>query len=225
MNKFHLLELMDFVRTTSLPADWNAQRLRGERSRAFSRSWFDDQLFKSRPEIETSSFLKTIYIYQKHNEDEKMERELDPVKVQSFLQFIFHDIATPHGWPAVVEAFKTKFDGAFSSMVSGYEANFNEGYKISRQQREQAGATEGEDEMTQLLQLAIKAKERMALMNNQLMEQTEQSKKLKEALAIREEQANIQRERIAALEALLSTKGGDQSKLREEIERIKQNIG
>jgi hypothetical protein len=225
MDRFALLELIDILRKESLPKDWSNQRKSGERKRGWSRTSFDALLLEEKPKIETAAFLKTAYIYQRHNENEKRERQIDPEKVAMFLSFLFEDIPTPSGWPNVIQTFKQFNCGMFYDLVRGYEANFNEEYRITRSQREKAGATEGEDAHTQLLQLAIKAKATQDAMQEKLNKHIEIEQTLKESLKIKDDQMTHILQRIAVLESLLSTKGGDQGAILKELIEIKRTVG
>jgi hypothetical protein len=117
MNEIYLLELIDYLRSHALPIDWEVQRIEGHRRRVWSRTEFDELLFEKRPEIGTRSFLKTAYIYRRHNEALGSRWVIDPAKVQPFLEFLFCDLATAYGWPEVIIAFEEFEGGMFYSLL------------------------------------------------------------------------------------------------------------
>lgn len=219
-----LVELMERVRSVALPADWNEQKQKGERRYSFSRNKFDEDLYIKRPSIGTSNFLKTVYIYNRDNQDGK-ERALDSSKVVAFLEYIFHDIATPHGWPNTVKEFKDFKNGEFYPMIEGYVVNSSKKFTIPQSSLVKAGASSDAELYTQLLQLAVEAKTKHDAMSKNLYKAQEEKTTLEEALKEKAQILQEIREKIARLEGILSQKGGDQKELKEEIKRIKQKIG
>lgn len=211
-----LLALMEKVRSDALPKDWNNQRGKGERKRAFSRSAFDDAMYDTRPEIGTATFLKKVYNYSRHNQTVKIERGIKEAEVISFLHYIFKDIATPYGWPAIIDLFKTFQGGKFYDIIEVFEDDSSAGSQKSESD------LYAESAHISIVKMAIKAKRQYQDLATERSLAEKENQALKGKLKQKEEVLNRVRERIALLESMIANRQGEHKEILREIKEMKQ---
>lgn len=216
-------ELLELIRS-AFQKDWREQKKRGLRDYSPSMQKVNVKLSELYPDDFSSSFLKKVYIYNNHS---TVVHPLKLKQLELFLEYLYLHESTVYGWPKVAEAVRNFEDGRFAPLVDRYNEpeSLNKLSDVNTAYLVRAGATPDVDLHTQLLQIAIAAKQesedrraKMSIMETENNALSNENNYLRELIA---DKASIIKDieaSIKELQELMLIKDTDTSKIQKVID-------
>lgn len=214
------IKLKDAIRD-----DWKAQQARSLRPEKYSVRYFDEILYKQRPEIRTTGYLKKVMNYQGAEKRDGSKPEMTLYRIEIVVDFLFNDLANDYGWPLVIDVFRNEQGGRFMPIVRKHlsDVAFKDVRAVLKSaDLVKAGASKDSDFYEQIIQLAIRAKGQAEYNSIKMRSLEEENQRLKEETAIVELLEKELKQEIEAIEKLMESKDIDQNLYEGRLNQLKQ---
>ena len=200
-----------------LTEDWQKQRELGQRQYDISFKRLQADMYDRYGKEITKNVFKTAYIYQGiNNEPGDTVRKMSLDRLKIVLRYFYEDIAVPHGWPATTKFLREFAGGKYHPLIAEIvkEKVIDRVAEVTRDYGALDTTTDEDSPLhIQIMQLAGRAKRLFKQMESKTQMLERELKKKREI-----------RDDMIRLETLLSVKGGDKTKILEELKSLKQKV-